>query len=203
MSSVNRFEQFFLELDGLWGGADPRIALKVIGSTALMLQADYLRGTKDSDVVGVMPVAGEIKTSSRTSRGPVHAWKACPTSTSTLCLPGCHSCPIRPRFIPLDSLDARLGSFQVSALDVVDVVVSKLKRFNGNDLDDIRTMVDMELVEHEPLLERFRSAVDRFSMDARAGEPDALLGWLYASRLKRLNKRGKSVISVKKMALFF
>jgi len=40
MSSANPIEGFFLELDDLWGGADPRIALRVIGSTALTLQAE-------------------------------------------------------------------------------------------------------------------------------------------------------------------
>jgi len=35
-----------------------------------MLQTDYLRGTKDSDVLGVMPVEGEIKEKLRNPAGP-------------------------------------------------------------------------------------------------------------------------------------
>jgi hypothetical protein len=55
-------------------------------------------------------------------------------------------------------------------LDVVDVVVSKLKRLNDNDLADIAAMIDLDLVPHRLLLERFRSAVDAFSGDARASD---------------------------------
>jgi hypothetical protein len=50
----------------------------------------------------------------------------------------------------------------------VDVVVSKLKRFHANDRADIAAMVDRELVPHDLLVDRFRSAVDAFSFDARA-----------------------------------
>jgi|GEM_PF-549945 hypothetical protein len=182
MSSVNPIEQFFVELDGLWGGAEPRLALKVLGSTALMLQADYLRGTKDSDVLGVMPVEGEIKDKLRTLAGPGSRLEALHHFYLDVVPSGLPFLPHPPQFSPLDSLDsldARLGSFQVSVLSVVDVVVSKLKRFNGHDRDDVRAMVDMELVEHEPLLERFRSAVDRFSMDARADDLPAIIKHLH------------------------
>ena len=175
MSSVNPIELFFVELDGLWGGAEPRLALKVIGSTALMLQADYLRGTKDSDVLGVMPVAGGIKERLRNLAGPGSRLETLHHFYLDIVPSGLPFLPHPPQFLPLDSLDARLGSFQVSVLGVVDVVVSKLKRFNGHDRDDVRAMVDMELVEHEPLLERFRSAVDRFSMDARADDLPAII----------------------------
>ena len=46
MSAV---EAFLQEVDGAWRPSGPRIALRVIGSTALMLQTSYDRGTKDSD----------------------------------------------------------------------------------------------------------------------------------------------------------
>lgn len=44
-------------------------------------------------------------------------------------------------------------------------VVSKLNRFNQNDADDVRAMIDRDLAGHERLLERLRAAVDRFSVD--------------------------------------
>jgi len=50
----------------------------------------------------------------------------------------------------------------------VDVVVSKLKRFHADDRQDIAAMIDKGLVQHPVLVERFRSAVDRFSHEARA-----------------------------------
>ena len=155
------------------GGAEAR--LKVLGSTALMLQADYLRGTKDSDVLGVMPVEGEIKARLLTLAGPGSRLEAQHHFYLDVVPAGLPFLPHPPQFLHLDALDARLGSFQISVLSVVDVVVSKLKRFNGHDRDDIRAMVDLELVGHEPLLERFRSAADRFSMDARAEDLPAII----------------------------
>lgn len=41
-------DDFFKDIDGRWGQApDAKIRLRIIGSAALMLQADYERGTKD------------------------------------------------------------------------------------------------------------------------------------------------------------
>jgi len=50
----------------------------------------------------------------------------------------------------------------------VDVVVSKLTRFSPNDQSDVDAMIERGLVPHERLIERFRSALDEFSGDARA-----------------------------------
>ena len=175
MSSANPIERFLVDLDALWGGADPRIAIKVIGSTALMLQAEYLRGTKDSDVLGVMPIQGEIRERLQHLAGLGSRLQDLHQFFLDIVPPGLPFLPHPPKFLPLESLNAQLGSFQVSVLDVVDVVVSKLKRFNGNDRDDVRAMVDMELVDRDKLLERFRTAVDRFGFDARADDLPAII----------------------------
>ena len=53
---------------------------------------------------------------------------------------------------------------------MVDVVVSKLKRFNLHDVEDIAAMVDRSLVSHGDLISRFRMAVDGYSMDSRADD---------------------------------
>jgi hypothetical protein len=55
-------------------------------------------------------------------------------------------------------------------LDIVDVVVSKLKRFSPNDVSDIEAMAQRGLLDGTRLVERFRSAVDVYAMDARAGD---------------------------------
>lgn len=49
---VAQFKEFLTEIDARWKpvGTEP-ITLQVIGSAALMLQADYDRGTKDGDVL--------------------------------------------------------------------------------------------------------------------------------------------------------
>lgn len=44
-------EDFFREIDRAWRGPrDAKIELRVLGSAALMLQTDYVRGTNDGDV---------------------------------------------------------------------------------------------------------------------------------------------------------
>lgn len=58
--------------------------------------------------------------------------------------------------------------FEIEALDVVDVIVTKLKRFNANDVSDVSAMVAGGWLKHPEMIERFRRAVDGFSMDARA-----------------------------------
>jgi hypothetical protein len=70
-------------------------------------------------------------------------------------------CSVREINRVLDHLELRV-------LDVVDVVVSKLKRYHANDQSDIDAKIDLGLVPHERLVERFRAAFDVFSGDARA-----------------------------------
>ena len=170
MASATPIELYLLDLDALWGGAEPPIALKIIGSTALMLQADYLRGTKDSDVLGVEPIRGAVKEKLLGLAGKGSQLQGLHQVYLDVVESGLPFLPHPPRFLPLEGLNLRLKSFTVSVLEVVDVVVSKLKRFNGKDMEDVRAMVDMDLVEHVRLIDRFNSAVDRFGMDARADD---------------------------------
>jgi hypothetical protein len=58
--SPTPIELFLLNIDAEWPAGAPRILFKVIGSTALMLQTPYSRGTKDSDVLGVDPIIGSV-----------------------------------------------------------------------------------------------------------------------------------------------
>jgi hypothetical protein len=73
-----------------------------------------------------------------------------------------------PTWLELAELNGQLAHFRIEVLTVVDVVVSKIKRLHGNDLRDIEAMIDLDLVPHAVLIERFRSAVDSFLLDARA-----------------------------------
>jgi hypothetical protein len=45
-----------------------------------------------------------------------------------------------------------------------------VKRFNANDQSDVDAMIQRDLVPHEQLIERFRSAVNMFLGDAREVE---------------------------------
>ena len=60
----------------------------------------------------------------------------------------------------LTDLNSALEHFDVQVLDVVDVVVSKLKRFHANDRADVSTMIERDLVDHALLVQRFEAAVD-------------------------------------------
>lgn len=76
--------------------------------------------------------------------------------------------PLVPIWHPLEDLSRKLIHFKVEAPDIAGTVASKFKRFNSNDQSDIKAMIARARVDHTTLVERFSSAVDRFSEDARA-----------------------------------
>lgn len=57
-----------------------------------------------------------------------------------------------------------------SVWGVLDVVISRLPRLHGSDLQDIAEMVSRGLVDPQRLLERFESALGWWAMDARADD---------------------------------
>ena len=69
---------------------------------------------------------------------------------------------------PQPALNAQLEHLHIEALDVVDVVVSKLKRLSPSDEDHIEAMIEKGLVPHGALIAYFREAVDYWLGDARA-----------------------------------
>ncbi|MBA2544360.1 MAG: hypothetical protein H0V17_32255 [Deltaproteobacteria bacterium] len=60
--------------------------------------------------------------------------------------------------------------FNLTVLDVVDVVVSKIARFDATDRSDIDAMIRKGLVDHAVFIERFRDAVDERSGAASADQ---------------------------------
>ena len=164
-------EGFFKAIDNHWVQPAPgKIRLGVIGSAALLLQTDYDRGTKDSDILEALDLTSGIKRGLLELAGQgsdIHKRHRLYLDFVPSGLP---FLPQAPVFHFLHALNATLRHFQVEALDVVDVIVSKLKRFNANDVGDIQAMVKRDLVGHEALISRFKSAVDAFSIDARAEE---------------------------------
>ena len=166
---MNIFEDFFRDLDTQWRWpVDVKIRLRLIGSAALMLQTGYERGTKDSDVLETANLTDEIKGGLLSVAG----------EGSELFKPHRLYLEIVARWIPflpqervwhpLAGLNADLRRFEIEVLDVVDVVVSKFKRAHADDMADVAAMIDREIVPHARLVERFRSAVDVYSGDARA-----------------------------------
>ncbi|MBK8576266.1 MAG: hypothetical protein IPN90_11530 [Elusimicrobia bacterium] len=162
-------EEFFLEIDRRWKqDVTLKIPLKIVGSGALLLQVDYDRGTKDSDVLETAEITPFVKNKLLELAG----------KGSTLCkshrmyldivASGIPFLPPDAVYHKMVKLNDRLKHFEIETLDILDVVVSKLKRFNANDVSDISAMVAKGLVKHTALVGRFRKAVEGFLMDARA-----------------------------------
>lgn len=162
-------ESFLLAIDRGWKplGCEP-ILLQVIGSAALMLQFKYERGTKDGDVLEWRDGHFAIKERILQLAGPntpIHKQQRVyidVVNDSILFLPQ------RPNFHPVEING--LKHFQVEALDVNDVVLSKLKRFNANDINDISAMVKLGAIDHPTLVKRFEQALDWFTMEARSDD---------------------------------
>lgn len=173
-------EGFFRDLDAAWPDpADPGlpspITLRLIGSTALMLRSDYRRGTNDGDVLETPDLGGGVQQRLTRLAGPSSALR---TRYSM------HLQFVREAILFLPATPAwhagpRLPSIDLQVLDVVDVVVSKLKRFDARDRIDIAAMVDRGLVDHARLLARFQAAVDVFAYDARVDDLPAYLDNLH------------------------
>ena len=168
---MSPIETFLIDLDRAWDGpSGPRICLRIIGSTALMMQTSYARGTKDRDVLEADVLRGEVGARLKALAGPNSRLHAKHRVYLDIVGRGIPFLPRMPEFLPVPHLDAQLAHFRVEVLSVLDTVVAKLKRFNANDIDDIEAMVRLDLVDPERLGERFRSAVDVFLGDARADD---------------------------------
>ena len=162
---------FFQDLDRAWQPTGKgKIRLPIIGAAALLLQTSYERLTKDSDVLETEPIAEGVRSQLENLGGKDSKLHRRHNIYLDFVRPGLPLLPQQPDWVVIPDLTASLVHFRIEALHVVDVVVSKLKRFHANDRHDIQAMVDLDLIPHALLVERFKSAVDVFSLDARAAE---------------------------------
>jgi hypothetical protein len=166
---VSPIRNLIKDVDRLWGSSGrEKIRLGLIGSAALMLQTSYERGTKDSDILEAATLTTKVKNRLLHLAGHGTDLHRRHRVYLEFVAPGIPFLPQRPLFRPVDDLNRELDHFEIEVLDVVDVVVSKFKRFHANDVSDIEAMVDLEKVEHAHLVGRFRAAVESYAMDARA-----------------------------------
>lgn len=162
---------FFREIDARWNGPPgTRVRLRILGSSALILQTDYERGTKDSDVLETHDVTADVKKRLLDLAGAGTDLHTRHRIYLDVVPNGIPFLPRRAVYHGLTDLNATLRHLALEVLDVVDVVVAKLKRFHANDRSDIAAMVDLDLVPHEQLVSRFREAADSFAGDARVEE---------------------------------
>lgn len=165
---MRQVDEFFREIDDGWAKRSlENVRLHVIGCSALLLQTDYERGTRDADIFQATDLSAEAKQhlldlagrdTEIANRRHMHV---------EVVANGIPFLPLVPVWRPMDRVNRMLQCIEVVALDAVDVVVSKLVPFRASDKQDIEAMIERELIEHAMLVARFRSAVDLWKFDAR------------------------------------
>lgn len=166
---MSLIRDFLRDLDRAWTPTgSSKVTLRIIGSTAPMLQATYARGTKDSDVLETVDLDADIRARLEAIGGKGSKLHIRHKLYVDIVAAGLPFLPRVPQWSEVSDLKADLTNFDVHVLEIVDVVVSKLKRFHAYDLQDIEAMVDRGLVDHRLLIERFCEAVDGYLLDARA-----------------------------------
>jgi hypothetical protein len=174
---VQSVRDFLAEIDRRWPGpTGERIGLRIIGSVALLLQTDYERGTKDSDVLHTADLTENTKGCLIELAGEGTEIHRRHRLYIDIVANGIPFLPHVPLYHAVDTLNASLLHFEIHALDVVDVIVSKLKPFRSNDREDIREMIRRGLVSHSRLLERFEDAVDDYAHTAGADDIPQFVG---------------------------
>jgi hypothetical protein len=166
---VSAVRPFFEDVDKAWVRAGHRaLTLSVIGSTALMLQTDYKRITKDSDVIETTDLTPELQKALLSIAGADTELFKRHRLYIDIVPPGLPLLPQQPLWRPLPTSGKPFQRLSVRVLDIVDVVISKLKRFNANDRADVTAMVERKLVSHGQLLARFTETLDFRSWDEQS-----------------------------------
>ncbi len=163
----SQVEGLLRDIASAWVG--PRITVHIIGSTALMLQTPFSRQTKDSDILEATGLDDDARRQLLKLGGPDTTLA---TKWSLHVQVVMRAIPFLPRPACWQPIEiAGLGdALSVAALSVTDVVVSKLKRFDARDRNDIDAMIRGGHVVHGLLVQRFSSAFDQFLGDARADD---------------------------------
>jgi hypothetical protein len=157
---VSAIEGLLEDVDRLWTPiVAGRVSLHVIGASALLLQTDYGRATKDGDVLETAALDGPTRTQLLALAGRDSKLAGKHRLYVEIVASALPFLPQRPLWHPHELINGRLQHLDLYMLDVVDVVVSKIFRFNANDRNDIGAMVGRDLVDHGRLLERFRLAL--------------------------------------------
>lgn len=166
---MKTIEDFFLDIDNRWKPLNgKKVVLRIIGCAALLLQSDYMRGTKDSDILETQYTTGTVKKNLLGLAGlgtDIHKRHRMYIEFVKDPIP---FLPQKPFYKSTTDLNKELKHFRIEVLDIVDVVVTKLKTFRPRDVDDIHAMAEMGFVTKDNLVNRFNAAKDWWLMDARS-----------------------------------
>lgn len=161
-------ERFLLDLDRQWApGLPPKLTLYIIGSSALFLQSDYRRGTKDSDVLKVDHAAFNDAVCAHLDRLAGLGSALHNKHRLYLDLVGLHL-PFLPEDPVWHAHPIEAQHIALKVLDITDVCVSKLKRWVGSDRQDVSAMIARGHVQHATFIERVRSVLRERAFDARS-----------------------------------
>jgi Nucleotidyltransferase of unknown function (DUF6036) len=179
---MSAIEEFLRDVDRSWRvpTESTKIRLDIIGASALRLQTELTRGTKDSDVLQTNQLTDEIQAALIELAGVDTALHGKHRLYIEVVSQGVPFLAHAPKWHELAELSASLMHFDVRVLDIVDVVVSKLKPFRASDRQDIDEMIEAGRVPHDQLIERFEAAFDRFIYDARVSDLPAYVANLNA-----------------------
>lgn len=181
---MSQVDDFFRDLDRSWPlPAGAPITLRLLGSTALILQTSFQRGTKDSDILETDEITAEIESALLAVAGKdtdIHRRNRMYLEFLGAAFP---FLPSDPLWHPVVQSGPDYQNFRLEVLDVVDVVIAKLARFHKTDRDDIATMAELELIEPQrfapgaPPRAGGRGAADRAQADrALVSEGDGAEG---------------------------
>jgi hypothetical protein len=172
---MTAIEDLLRDIDARWTPQLPaHLTLRILGSTALMLQSDYRRGTKDGDVLETPEITPAVKAPLLRLAGkgtPLHHRHRMYLEVLGPFFPFLPEEPVWHRH----EFDPPLLHLRVEVLDVTDVCVAKLARFHSADREDIKAMADDDLVDPQRFVARFQSAAARWRMDARADRLPAII----------------------------
>ena len=114
-----------------------RQRIRIIGSGALMLQTTYERGTTDGDILETTEISAAAKDQLLGLAGRTTAIHTRRRMYADIVPSGVPFLPSPIRWNSMQMLTTQLRHLDIYALDVVDVVVSKVKPFRARDVADI------------------------------------------------------------------
>ncbi|WP_306597714.1 DUF6036 family nucleotidyltransferase [Geothrix sp. 21YS21S-2] len=158
------FETFLQDLDRLYASQRPaeapKVGLRILGSVALMIQAHYIRGTKDGDVLESALIHRTVKADLLNLGGKGTGLANRHGIYLDIVPSGILFMPNAVAYHPLPEISSALRCFEVEVMDITDPCVTKLKRFNANDQADLGAMVRLQKLDYALFRDRFLSAID-------------------------------------------